>query len=370
MTQPFNHIRHYRWRRLGHGASFGYARRAGREALLWSARAGTCRRHQRQAHQSAFFFPAKSRSRSQRLKATGALGDLGAACDALLLVVPAQHTRETCRQIAQLPGDAPIVVCAKGIEQKTGKLLGEIVGEELPRRKLAALSGPSFAIEVARDMPTALTLAAKDKNLGTDLMQALGTRHFRLYLTDDVTGAQIGGAVKNVLAVACGIAAGCRLGDNTRAALITRGLAEIVRLGNGNGCAAGNPGGAYRASAIWCSLVRACSRATCRSAWRWGRARSSPIFSPSAPAVTEGVYTQLPPPARALAQRYNVEMPIVEAVDAVPLTAWGGARADHRGPLWRGPLKPNARHLCPRKLLALAPVCRKTFQLMRAWRNW
>src|SRR6202000_3104754 len=128
-----------------------------------------------------------------------------------------------------LPDDTPIVIAAKGIEMGSGATMGEVLAETLPSNPFAVLSGPTFAIEVARGLPTAVTLAARDQDLGADLVAALGTQTFRPYLSDDPVGCEIGGAVKNVLAIACGIVSGRGLGDNARAALITRGLAEMVR---------------------------------------------------------------------------------------------------------------------------------------------
>jgi glycerol-3-phosphate dehydrogenase (NAD(P)+) len=249
------------------------------------------------------------------IKATNQLAGL-TNCDLLLLVAPAQHTRTLARQLAQISGldKKPILVCAKGIEQNSAKLLSDVVAEELPGRPLAILSGPSFAAEVARDLPTALTLATKDKALGEAIVQAIGTRRFRLYQTDDVIGAQIGGAVKNVLAVACGIAAGCRMGENARAALITRGLAELVRLGNAMGARAET----LRGLSGLGDLVLTCSSMQSRN-MSLGMALGegtilSDILAKRA-GVTEGVFTAAA--AKTLAEKHKIEMPIVNAVDAV-----------------------------------------------------
>ena len=159
--------------------------------------------------------------------------------DAILLATPAQHVRAMAKTLSgALQRNTPVVICAKGIEQKTSALMTEIISAILPGAPLAVLSGPTFAAEVASDMPTAVTLACKDSDLGEQLTAALATPHFRIYRSDDMIGAEIGGAVKNVLAIACGIVEGRNMGDNTRAALITRGLAEIVRLGVAKGAKA------------------------------------------------------------------------------------------------------------------------------------
>src|SRR5262249_5110914 len=165
-----------------------------------------------------------------KLRATGDLAELGGA-DLLLLAAPAQHLRALATSLAPhvRPG-TPAVICAKGIEEKSGALLSEVAAAALPQSPVAILSGPTFAAEVARGLPTAITLAASDATLGQALAQALGSRAFRPYYSDDVIASQIGGATKNVMAIACGIVMGRKLGDNARAALITRGLAEMARL--------------------------------------------------------------------------------------------------------------------------------------------
>ena len=163
-----------------------------------------------------------------------AVTDLAPATQAraVLLAMPAQHLRTVTGRAAKAwPAGVPAVICAKGIEQDSGALMSQILAETLPEAPLAVLSGPTFAAEVAADLPAAATLAAVDPDLARQLAELLSTPRFRIYRSDDLIGAQIGGAVKNVLAIACGIVAGKGLGDNGRAALITRGLAEIMRLG-------------------------------------------------------------------------------------------------------------------------------------------
>jgi glycerol-3-phosphate dehydrogenase (NAD(P)+) len=164
----------------------------------------------------------------------GATSDLAEAAEAdlILLVTPAQFLRPVAIELAaHLKAGTPMVICAKGIEKDTFALLSEVLGETVPEAPLAVLSGPTFAIEVAKGLPTAVTLACADEALGGRIVAAIGQPHFRPYWTDDVIGAQIGGAVKNVLAIACGIVEGRQMGDNARAALMTRGLAELVRYG-------------------------------------------------------------------------------------------------------------------------------------------
>lgn len=159
-----------------------------------------------------------------------------AGCGFYLLVCPAQHVRAT---LAALPtGQAPIILCSKGIEARTRLLMSEVAGEIRPGAPLAVLSGPTFAAEVAAGKPTAVTLASKHLALAVDLAEMLARPHFRPYVSTDVIGAEIGGAVKNVLAIGCGVVAGAGLGENARAALIARGFAEMTRFGLARGASA------------------------------------------------------------------------------------------------------------------------------------
>ncbi|HEX9789773.1 MAG TPA: NAD(P)H-dependent glycerol-3-phosphate dehydrogenase [Kiloniellales bacterium] len=208
------------------------ARRAGRDVLLW-ARDGALAARINTHHENPDYLPGVRLDAAIRASA-----DVpeAAACDAVLFAVPAQHVRTIAGTFAAaLADDRPVVVCAKGIERSTGALMSEVLAEVLPGRPVAVLSGPTFAGEVARGLPTAVTLAASDAALAAALAEALGSRTFRPYVSDDPLGAQIGGAVKNVIAIACGIVAGRSLGANAGAALITRGLAEIARLGEAIG---------------------------------------------------------------------------------------------------------------------------------------
>ena len=162
------------------------------------------------------------------IRATADLGDLE-SCDALIMVTPAQHMRSVLERAPV--GGRPLLLCSKGIEERTGKLLHEVANEVCPSSPVAVLSGPTFAHEVAAGLPTAVTLACGDRDLGEKLRARINLVHFRTYRTDDVAGAEAGGAVKNVLAIACGIVEGKRFGQNARAALIARGFAEMTRFG-------------------------------------------------------------------------------------------------------------------------------------------
>ncbi|MDB5452878.1 MAG: hypothetical protein JWO33_1456 [Caulobacteraceae bacterium] len=151
--------------------------------------------------------------------------------DIVLAVPPAQHMRSTLQQFAGYARDGlPIILCSKGIEQRSLSLMTEVLAETVPQALPAVLSGPSFAGEVARGLPTAVTLACPDEDLGSTLVQTIATPSFRPYLSGDMIGAEAGGAIKNVLAIACGIVEGAGLGDSARAALISRGLAEMSRF--------------------------------------------------------------------------------------------------------------------------------------------
>jgi glycerol-3-phosphate dehydrogenase (NAD(P)+) len=206
------------------------AARAGREVTLW-------------ARDPATIATIASRRESprlpgvtldQRVAATGALADVARA-EAVLLVVPAQDLRAAAVALGQQIKDVPIVACAKGIERGTHSFMTEVIAETLPYATPAILSGPSFASDVARGLPTAVTLACADEATAEALTQALGSPTFRPYHTTDVRGVEIGGAAKNVLAIAAGIVQGRRLGASALAALVTRGFAELARFGRALG---------------------------------------------------------------------------------------------------------------------------------------
>ncbi len=155
------------------------------------------------------------------------------ACDAdmVILAVPSQHMRATCILLSdQLSPTVPVIIATKGIERGSLALMSEVVSSILPRNPVAILSGPNFAIEVAKGLPTATTVACTDSYLANRIVYAIGGKYFRPYSTTDIVGTQIGGAVKNVIAIACGIAIGRGFGENAKAALITRGITEMARL--------------------------------------------------------------------------------------------------------------------------------------------
>lgn len=288
------------------------AARAGRDVLL-QAREAEVVDGVNQARENGLFLPGILLDPA--IRATHSLAE-AASADAILLVTPAQHLRAACRALRpDLKPGVPVVICAKGIEIDTGELMTEAAAAELaPGQPLAVLSGPTFAAEVARGLPTAVTLAIRNAALGQQLLAALGGKTFRPYLSDDLIGAQVGGAVKNVLAIACGIVHGRNLGDNARAALITRGLAEIARLGARLGAKAETLMGLSGLG----DLTLTCSSLQSRNmslgaALGQGRALADVLGERR--SVAEGVFT-----ARAvtkLAAAKGVDMPLCQAVDAL-----------------------------------------------------
>jgi glycerol-3-phosphate dehydrogenase (NAD(P)+) len=285
------------------------ARRAGRAVTLWAREPEVVAAINRD-HVNPLFLPGVTLDPD--IRCVSDLGEAVRGAGAVLLAVPAQHLRAVSAALA--PSQIPFVICAKGIEEKTGALLSEIVAATMPGVPFAVLSGPTFAAEVARGLPTAVTLATADAALGRRLTEALGTRSFRPYLGDDVVGVEIGGAVKNVLAIACGIVEGRNLGDNARAALITRGLAEMVRLALAKGGRAETLMGLSGLG----DLVLTCTGAQSRNyslGVALGQGRPLGTILGERRSVAEGVTSASA--AVALARRLKVDMPIAAAVDAI-----------------------------------------------------
>ncbi len=246
-----------------------------------------------------------------------ATGDLkqAASGSVCLIVVPAQHVRQVMTEMrAALLPDTPIVMCAKGIEQKTGKTMGDVIGEISPDAAFAVLSGPSFAADVARGLPAALTLACRNEHLGRNLASALSSRQMRLYWSSDVMGAELGGAVKNVLAIAAGIVEGRGLGASAHAAIVTRGFAELRRFGDAMGA---KPETLLGLSGLG-DLVLTCGSPQSRNmslGRGLGEGKKLADILGSRTAVTEGVYTAAA--VVALARERRIDMPIAEAVLSV-----------------------------------------------------
>jgi glycerol-3-phosphate dehydrogenase (NAD(P)+) len=210
--------------------------------------------------------------------------------------------------------DKPLVLCAKGIEERSGELLHKVAQQACPNAQVAVLSGPTFAHEVAKGLPTAVTLAAEDQLLAERLRDRIAQPTFRIYLSDDVAGAEIGGAVKNVLAVACGVVEGKGLGQNARAALIARGFAEMTRFGRAFGA---KPETLAGLSGLG-DLVLTCSSTSSRNyslGVGIGQGRSPAELLSDRKTVAEGAFTA--PVLARLARENDIDMPIVEAVDAL-----------------------------------------------------
>jgi len=286
-------------------------RRAGCDVLLWAREEEVIGEINRD-HRNSAFLPGIALDPDMR--ACGDLADL-AGRDAILLVAPAQHMRSVSAELAAtLDRPTPLVICAKGIETASGQLMSEVVAETCPGHPVAALSGPTFASEVARGLPTAVTLACEDTALGDELVAALGLPEFRPYYSDDVIGAQIGGAVKNVLAIACGLVDGLNLGENARASLITRGLAEMTRFALARGARRETLSGLSGLG----DLILTCSSVQSRN-FSLGRAlgegrRAGEVLD-SRRSVAEGYYTA--EVLARLARETGIEMPITAAVAAV-----------------------------------------------------
>ncbi len=232
--------------------------------------------------------------------------------DAILLVAPAQHMRATLRALApHLKPGTPVALCSKGIERGTLKLMTDVLAEEAPHASPAVLSGPSFASDVAKGLPTAVTLACPDRAMGETWMRSIGRPHFRTYWSDDLIGAEAGGAVKNVLAIACGVCEGLGLGRSAHAALIARGFAEMTRLGVALG-------GRTETLAGLCGLgdlVLTCSSPQSRNmsfGMELGRGKSAQEILASRTAVTEGAETA--PAVVDLAAKVGVDLPICNVV--------------------------------------------------------
>jgi glycerol-3-phosphate dehydrogenase (NAD(P)+) len=280
----------------------------GRDTTLW-ARENEVVAAINTHHQNSVFLPGIELSKT--LKATGALDEI-AGKDILVLVSPAQYVRATLENLKSKIDGKPVVICAKGIELNTGLLLSQVAANVAPEAKIAILTGPTFAAEIARGLPGAVTLAAQDEKLAKQLQSSLGSKYFRPYITDDVTGAQISGAIKNVIAIACGIIHGKGLGESARAALVTRGLAEITRLA----VALGGRAETMRGLCGIGDLMLTCSSMQSRN-FSLGAALGTgktleEVLGPRR-EVTEGVHT-----ARAavdLAGKHKIEMPVCAAVN-------------------------------------------------------
>ncbi len=278
----------------------------GREVMLWAlepelvAEINTVRRN-------SLYLP--SVTLAANIRATGNLADI-AHCDTVLAVTPAQHLARVLARLARPPRD--LVLCSKGIEAGTGRLMNHVAAEAAPDSAVAVLSGPTFAHEVAAGLPTAVTLACSGGDeQWARIAPQIARPNFRPYYSDDVTGAEIGGAVKNVLAIACGVVDGLQLGQNARAALIARGYAEMLRFGEALGARAETLAGLCGLG----DLVLTCSSTSSRNfslGKALGEGHSPEALMADRRTVAEGAHTA--PVLTELALRRGVAMPIVAAV--------------------------------------------------------
>lgn len=307
MTQTYQHIGV-----IGAGA-WGTAlaqtlASSGRKVTLWAFEAD-CVDAVNNTHINSLFLPSVKLNPS--IIATQQISYM-ADCEALLIVTPAQHMRGTLKNlIPHLKPGTPVVLCSKGIEISSLKFMSQVADEIMPDAIPAVLSGPSFAIDVANGLPTAVTLACADAQVGAKLIQAIAAPTFRPYYTSDVLGAEIGGAVKNVLAIVCGLVLGKELGRSAHAAIIARGFAEMTRLGKALGCQTETLTGLCGLG----DLVLTCSSEQSRNmscGLALGRGQSLNEILAERSAVTEGVATA--PALKTLAEKHGVEMPICTAM--------------------------------------------------------
>lgn len=272
---------------------------------------------------------------SPAIRATTALAELE-GCDALLVVTPAQHVRTILGGIDA--SGVPLVLCAKGIEAGSRKLVSEVAEEVQPDAAIAVISGPTFAHEVAKGLPTAVTLACADEALGMSLAARLARPNFRPYASTDVIGSEIGGAVKNVLAIACGVVEGRGLGLNARSALIARGFAEMTRFGLAKGARVETLSGLSGLG----DLVLTCSSTQSRNfslGKGLGEGRAAAELLADRKTVAEGAFTA--PVLQEAARFAGVDMPVVDAVCAL---LDGSASADAIvSALLARPLRPEGR---------------------------
>jgi glycerol-3-phosphate dehydrogenase (NAD(P)+) len=290
------------------GTALAQVAAEGGETLLWAREADVVESINR-THENRLFLP--SIPLSSAIRATADLGAL-ADCAMLLVVTPAQHMRSVLASMPRL--EVPLILCSKGMEEATTLLMHEVAREEQPAAPIAIVSGPTFAHEVAARLPAAVTLAVEEQAVGETIRARLARPWFRPYLSDDLTGAEIGGAVKNVLAIACGVVEGRRLGLNARSALISRGFAEMTRFGLARGARRDTLSGLSGLG----DLVLTCSSTSSRNfslGKGLGEGRSAAELLADRRTVAEGAHTA--PVLKRAADSAGVDMPIVAAVCAL-----------------------------------------------------
>jgi glycerol-3-phosphate dehydrogenase (NAD(P)+) len=287
------------------------SRRAGRDVLLWAHEPETIAAINK-TNRNEVFLPGVGLDPG--IEATARFNE-AATCDMLLMATPAQHLRTLAGELKPyVRAGQPLVICSKGIEQATGRLMSQIAAELLPMTEIAVLSGPSFAADVARGLPAAVTMSTADEELGRALSHALGHSPFRCYWSNDVIGAELGGAVKNVYAIAAGIVVGKALGQSAHAGLVTRSFAEMARFGVALGARLETMIGLSGLG----DLVLTCGSPQSRNmslGVALGQGKSVEQALAGRPTVTEGV-----PTASAMVEiagARGIELPIAESVHAV-----------------------------------------------------
>lgn len=285
------------------------AAKAGNDVLMWAREADVVDGINAK-HANAYLPAARI---PEAVRATTDIGAVIAAADIALLVAPAQFTRPVLESAKNLwRADLPLVLCAKGIELNSGLLLSEVARQVLPKAKIAVLSGPGFAEEVAREKPTAVTIAASKRALADDICRAMQAPYFRPYASTDIITPQVCGAIKNVLAIAAGLSDSRGFGDNGRAALITRGLVEMARFSVALG---GRAGSVLGLSGVGDLILTANSRQSRNYSCGASLGQNKDIkdvLGCAACKTVEGI-----PTATAVLKRaatLGVEMPICEAV--------------------------------------------------------
>lgn len=299
------------------GGAFGTAmacvvRRAGNEVVLWAREPEVVESVNRDRENKVFL---KGVPVLDGIVATGNLEAAVRGKDFLLAVVPAQHQRRVATELARfLPPGLPVVNCSKGVERGTCALMPQVLSEALPGAVVAVLSGPSFAKEIAVDLPCGVTLACADREIGERLCKSIGTELFRAYHSYDVIGAAVGGVMKNVISIASGIVAGRKLGENARATLITRGLAEATRLGVAMGAHEDTFLGLAGVGDLMLTANSLQSRNTSLGVAIGEGKRAADVLA-ARKEVTEGAFSA--EAVAELARRHGVEMPIAAMVDAL-----------------------------------------------------
>jgi len=284
---------------------------AGRKPLLWARESAVVSAINNEGENTPFLPDVDLHA---NVRATSDLDEVAAA-KTLLLVTPAQHTRSVLQSIgAEKLAGKNLVLCAKGIEIETGELLSVIVREVAPDATVAVLTGPTFAREIAKGLPSAVTVAAPDIATARALANDLGSKAFRPYASDDVAGAEVGGAIKNVLAIACGIVAGKQYGDSARAALLTRGMSEMMRMA----LALGGRRETLMGMCGMGDLVLTANSMQSRNfslGYALGEGKTQADVLSTRTAVTEGVHTARA--AKNLMLKLKIDLPVMSAVHAI-----------------------------------------------------